>query len=67
MKRLIYIATFFLSTIALSQNDGLFEEGNALYNDGNYTGALEKYKSIIESGEHSADLYFNIANSHYTF
>ncbi|WP_425076239.1 SH3 domain-containing protein [Psychroserpens sp. S379A] len=65
MKKVIYILTFFLSTYVLAQNKQLFDEANTLYNDANYTEALEKYKSILESGEHSAELYFNIANAHY--
>lgn len=49
----------------LSQNNTLFEEGNSLYNDGQYYEAIERYNKIIASGEHSAELYFNIANAHY--
>ena len=51
--------------VTQGQNNQLFEEGNALYNQGNYTAALEKYKTILDSGEHSSELYFNIANAHY--
>lgn len=65
MKQLIYILAFLFSSITLAENNQLFNEGNALYNDANYTEALEKYKTILESGEHSAELYFNIANAHY--
>ncbi|RKE98654.1 SH3 domain-containing protein [Ichthyenterobacterium magnum] len=65
MKLVFYILTYFISTIAIAQNDALFNEGNALYNNGNYTEALDKYKTILNSGEHSAELYFNIANAHY--
>ncbi|WP_431132719.1 tetratricopeptide repeat protein [Psychroserpens mesophilus] len=65
MKKLSYILTFLLSTLAFAQNNQLFDEANTLYNDANYTEALEKYKTILDSGEHSAELYFNIANAHY--
>jgi tetratricopeptide (TPR) repeat protein len=54
-----------VSTFTFAQNEKLFNEANALYNDANYTEALEKYKTILDSGEHSAALYFNIANAHY--
>jgi len=30
-----------------------------------YADALEKYKTILETEQHSAELYFNIANAHY--
>ncbi|WP_417872355.1 tetratricopeptide repeat protein [Xanthomarina gelatinilytica] len=65
MKKLVYILVFFLSFITSAQNISLFEQGNALYNDGNYEQAILKYENILENGEHSAELYFNLANAHY--
>lgn len=65
MKHISYILAFLFSTLTFAQNNKLFDEANALYNESNYTEALEKYKTILESGEHSAELYFNIANAHY--
>ena len=65
MKVIAYIVTFLVGVLAFGQNEQLFEEGNTLYNEGSYTAALEKYQKIIESGEHSAELYFNIGNAHY--
>lgn len=65
MKQLFYILTFLLSTLAWAQNNQLFDEANTLYNEANYIEALEKYNAILESNEHSAELYFNIANAHY--
>lgn len=65
MKTLIYIVLFLFSITTTAQNKSLFEEGNTLYNQEKYNDALNKYKAIIENGEHSAELYFNIANAHY--
>ncbi len=65
MKQLIYILAFLSSILTFAQNEELFDEASALYNDANYTEALEKYKAILDSGEHSAELYFNMANAHY--
>lgn len=65
MKHLVYIVVFLLSFISSAQNTSLFEQGNALYNNGDYEQAILKYESILENGEHSAELYFNLANSHY--
>jgi len=65
MKKINYILIFLLSTLTFAQNNQLFDEATALYNEANYTEALEKYKTILESGKHSAELYFNIANAHY--
>lgn len=65
MKTLIYIVLFLFSITTTAQNKSLFEEGNTLYNQEKYNDALNKYKAVIENGEHSAELYFNIANAHY--
>jgi tetratricopeptide (TPR) repeat protein len=65
MKQLIYILAYLVSVLTFAQNNQVFDEANALYNDASYTEALEKYKTILDSGEHSAELYFNIANAHY--
>ena len=65
MKKALYILTFLLSTISIAQNEALFEQGNTLYNDGNYTEAIEKYHAILDSGKHSTELYFNLGNSYY--
>ena len=65
MKKLVYILVFFLSFITSAQNISLFEQGNALYNDGNYEQAILKYENILENGEHSAELYFNLGNANY--
>jgi len=65
MKKIVYILVFLISTVTLAQNTTVFEQANALYNEGDYTQAIEKYKSILDTEEHSAALYFNIANAHY--
>jgi len=65
MKQLIYILAFIGSTLTFAQNNQLFDKANTLYNEANYTQALEIYKTVLGSGEHSAELYFNMANAHY--
>ncbi len=65
MRLLLFVIAVFSSLITFSQNEALFEEANALYNSENYHEALDKYKLILETGEHSEALYFNIANAHY--
>lgn len=65
MKNLFYILALFLSTGVIAQNNTLFEQGNTFYNDGNYTQAIEKYQAILDSGKHSAELYFNLGNAYY--
>lgn len=65
MKHLIFTFLLFFGVVALAQNQDLFEKGNAFYNEGKYAEAIDNYKAILESGEHSADLYFNLGNAHY--
>lgn len=65
MKSFLYILIFLIASIAFAQNERLFEQGNALYNDGNYEQAIEKYETILDNGKHSAELYFNLGNAHY--
>ncbi|TYB75936.1 ion channel protein [Bizionia saleffrena] len=66
MKDIFFIIILFVSSLALAQSSALFEQGNALYNDGKYAEALDKYTAVLEtSNKHSAALYFNMANAHY--
>lgn len=65
MKKALYILTFLFCTITISQNNELFDEANTFYNNGKYTEAIQKYESVLSSGQHSADLYFNLGNAHY--
>jgi len=61
------ITTLFLLILPLfyAQNKVLFEQGNELYNAGKYAEAINKYETILKTNQHSAELYFNLANSHY--
>ncbi|MDO5979154.1 SH3 domain-containing protein [Flavivirga spongiicola] len=65
MKKVFYIVSFLLSLTAFSQNQTLFGKANALYNEGKYAEAIDNYNAILDTENHSADLYFNLANAHY--
>lgn len=65
MKQVIYILTFLLTTITVAQNSVIFEQANTLYNDGKYAESIDKYTTILDSKQHSSELYFNLANAHY--
>ncbi|TYA74344.1 tetratricopeptide repeat protein [Seonamhaeicola marinus] len=65
MKYIIYILITFSSFGISAQNQTLFEQGNALYNEGKYAEAVDKYSAILKSKKHSANLYYNLANAHY--
>lgn len=57
--------TLLLSYAATSQNNALFEQGKAQYKAENYQEAITQWKQILESGSHSAALYFNLGNAYY--
>ena len=42
-----------------------FTEANNLYNDSKYEKSIELYFQILDSGFHSAELYYNLGNSFY--
>ncbi len=53
--------TFFAS----AQNKVLFDAGNKAYNESNFQEAISAYERILDSGVHSTELYFNLANAYY--
>lgn len=65
MIRVVTVLIFFIYTLGSSQNQQLFDKATALYNEGEYDKAAESYLQILENGEHSAELYFNLGNTYY--
>lgn len=65
MKTIIYTLLFVLNFGAIAQNQQLFQQANALYNEGKYADAIDKYETILASNQQSAELYFNLANANY--
>ncbi len=45
--------------------EAFFEEGNRLYQEGEYERALESYLRIVDAGLESGALYYNIGNSYF--
>lgn len=65
MRIVFYILMFVSSGILFGQNSANFEKANQLYNEGNYTEAIEFYQRILDTEVHSSELYFNLGNAHY--
>lgn len=65
MKNTLCLLFIAMSLFAFSQNEIKFEQGKEHYNEGNYEAAITSWESILESGEHSAALYFNLGNAYY--
>lgn len=63
----IYIALLFLFAVGIvqGQNNALFDQATEAYNVGEYQKAIESYEKILENGEHSANLYYNMGNAYY--
>lgn len=65
MKKIILFLFLVSLSLGYSQNENLFNEATEFYNNAEYSKAIENYKQILENGEHSASLYFNLGNSYY--
>lgn len=52
--------------LAVAQTPGeLFTQGNLLYKEKNYAGAIALYDSVAKSGFVSPELFFNLGNAHF--
>ena len=65
MRNWILILISVVSFSGWAQNSKLFEKANQLYNEGKFAEAIDNYETILESGQHSAALYFNLGNANY--
>lgn len=65
MKRIAQIVFFLISFMAFSQNNALFDRATEAYNKGQYQKAVDSYLEIIDNGQHSAELYYNLGNAYY--
>lgn len=65
MKAFLAFLLFLAGFSATAQNEAMFNEATTAYNEANYEKAAENYLQIIEKGQHSAELYFNLGNSYY--
>ena len=63
------VALLFLTLVAVpvwgDSREGLFLQGNRLYEAGDYRKALESYAGIAAMGYESGPLYFNMGNCYY--
>ncbi|MCY4574891.1 MAG: tetratricopeptide repeat protein, partial [Gemmatimonadetes bacterium] len=48
----------------LAAQQPLFDEGNRLYQEGDFAGAAASYNAVLEGGFESAEVYYNLANAH---
>ena len=63
--RLWLLAAGLLAPGSLPAQDALFDEGNRLYQEGDFGGAAASYGAVLEGGFESAELYYNLGNAHF--
>jgi len=66
MRTIVILFFLFVSFLTNAQPlSEVFEQGNQLYKNADYRGAINTYHKIEKSGYQSDALYFNLANSYY--
>lgn len=65
MKKLLYLFIILISCSGIAQNNQLFDQGKELYKNGKYQQAINSWMKILDNGEQSASLYFNLGNAQY--
>ncbi len=69
MKRTIILTTLLLMSVVVGATAQTsverWESGNKAYIEGNYDKAIEEYTAILDGGEYSMKLYYNLANAYF--
>ncbi|MDY8138767.1 tetratricopeptide repeat protein [Aquimarina sp. 2201CG5-10] len=65
MKNILQIIVLLTSVVTLAQQDNTFKKASDLYNQEKYQEAIDAYKSILDAGQESASLYYNLGNANY--
>ena len=69
MKYLVNFCVFFilfsLQGQPQDQDQALFAKATQNYKNEQYNKAIEQWETILENGQHSSGLYYNIANAYY--
>ena len=65
-KMILYLLLVFISSEAGAQSPAeLFHNGNLQYEKGEYDKAADNYRSIVNSGVESPEVWYNLGNSYY--
>jgi len=65
MKNLAFILLLFWASASNAQSEVTFAKANETYTKGQYAAAIEQYESIVQGGEFSMDLHYNLANAYF--
>ena len=61
---MVAIAMFGTPPSAVTQVE-FYQEGNRLYQEGDFEGALASYLRLVEAGFESGEVYYNIGNTYF--
>lgn len=64
-RTMLFILFFSTTSSIFAQKETIFLKANEYYKNGNYDSALLFYNTILDSGYHSAELYYNLGNVYY--
>jgi tetratricopeptide (TPR) repeat protein len=64
-RSIVIALLFWISGTMLGQSPATFEAANAAYSNADFKSAITQYESILAKGEHSPEVYYNLANSYY--
>lgn len=64
-KKIALFLGLFTVLLCTAQNNKLFDEATTAYNAGEYEKAIDLYTSILNNGQHSAAVYYNLGNAYY--
>lgn len=65
MRRIIIIFVFVLGMISSSWANDILQKAEKAYDNKNYKEAISCYQKLINEGNRSYELYFNLGNSYY--
>mgnify|MGYP003133871470 FL=1 len=65
MKKLLILGMLLVSVLGVAQNEALFEQGKENYKNAKFSEAVTNWKKILDNGQQSAELYFNLGNANY--
>jgi len=63
--KIVLVMMLLASTVINAQKNEIFEKANANYNEGEFAAAIAAYNTILDGGQESPALYYNLANAHY--
>ena len=66
VRTVLWLTTLTLGTAPDARaQDAFFDEGNQLYQNDDFAGALDRYQRILDEGLESGELHYNIGNTHF--